>query len=728
MTVQHRRMESPSPNGGRPHRHWVLPDEDRTRLRKEVGDWFLEQGVPQLAGCYLPEDRLRYLVIPLAVLAAFEIGAAPHLDSTLLPLLVVPPVVVALLAWARPFLWRLLGLKEDRAPGATPLRLAGLVATLVALLALIVLRTRWPGPWSDPWFDFGAILLAELTAIALFTRNIWVSNDRRLGRLRRLLALLTIGATGLLAFQAALEEGPAISVWPVMGKLVPGAAEPPLAMPALAWLLLILILARLASQAADAGAPPEEEAPPLAALCYPAVPLLVLVVAAQTTVLRRTDSLGWMRVGLPLASLAVLFALSFATRKRPTTTWWARLVTAVHGRPPQPRPSPPAGPRPAWDRLFQGAGHPLIFGPMILAALVGYAVRVGADIEVQVFGWRVLGGVAAASVFVAYAVGVFVFVWFGLDSIAIWILREIRHHFLQILRGIAGGLSLLLVFATFLALTAETWQVVVEAETTKFLALVGLIVGLTLGVLVVLALQQLGQAESDLEAETQPEDPRDDAKVRDAWEADWGRVREHALRLGPSRRRSDGDPGTEPGPDPVAELFDATPPERLPLSPALTSRMRVNALLVIAVYQALVLVPVGVGAMVLFWGVGRLAVPGDVAAQWIYGDNVGPEGAERLANLSFWGEPWTRVPMVLAAFSVLYLTVTLLTSEDERKWFFSAANAALQQRLAIRIAYHLRLSEEERPDRPAARCAPAPGPQPAKAARAAPDPGVAWRQ
>lgn len=90
--------------------------------------------------------------------------------------------------------------------------------------------------------------------------------------------------------------------------------------------------------------------------------------------------------------------------------------------------------------------------------------------------------------------------------------------------------------------------------------------------------------------------------------------------------------------------------------------------------------------------VGRLAVPNHVAAQWIYGDNAGSPGVERLAQLPFWSEPWTRVPVVLAAFSVLYLTVSLLTDENQRKYFFSAAHAALRQRLAIRIAYRLRLS------------------------------------
>jgi hypothetical protein len=100
------------------------------------------------------------------------------------------------------------------------------------------------------------------------------------------------------------------------------------------------------------------------------------------------------------------------------------------------------------------------------------------------------------------------------------------------------------------------------------------------------------------------------------------------------------------------------------LSPELKPRMRVNALLVIAAYQALVLVPVGISALLLFWAVGRLAVSPDVAAEWVYGDNAGERETRLVDNLSFLGEPWTRVPLVLAAFSVLYLTVTLLTTRN----------------------------------------------------------------
>jgi hypothetical protein len=76
---------------------WEIADpEQRQRLRDEVEDWFIEHGVPQFSDRYSPTHRLQFLVLPLAVLVAFEVGAAPKLPSTLLPLLIVPPVLVAL--------------------------------------------------------------------------------------------------------------------------------------------------------------------------------------------------------------------------------------------------------------------------------------------------------------------------------------------------------------------------------------------------------------------------------------------------------------------------------------------------------------------------------------------------------------------------------------------------------------------------------------------------------
>jgi hypothetical protein len=350
--------------------------------------------------------------------------------------------------------------------------------------------------------------------------------------------------------------------------------------------------------------------------------------------------------------------------------------------------------RATWNRIIKGAEHPLFLAVLLATSLIGFPMLVGRDLGIHAFGWSASGGAAATLMFGAYVpyfALVWLSVWFGLDRVAVWVLREIWRDRAQIVQGITGGLPMLLVFAAFFALAAETWQVVVLTDTRNFLILVGLLVALTLAVLVVQAFRQLGQDQKELTA--------------------WDKVCLQAERLGPS----DHDRGAAA----VRELLDARPPGSVELSPDLKLRMRVNALLVIAIYQALVLVPVGLGALLLFWVIGRLAVPPEVAAQWIYGDNAGPAGEAKLAALSFLGEPWTRVPVVLAAFSVLYLTVALLTDDGQRKYFFSAASAALQQRLAVRIVYRLRLCDDagglEQAGQPAV---PPPEPEPVAMAHA----------
>jgi hypothetical protein len=669
------------------------PTKEEPQLRDAVHAWFVEHGVPQFTNRYSPTDQLRFLVLPLAVLVAFLIGAAPQLPSTLLPLLVVPPVVLALMGCARPFLWKLLG-RRGPACQHTRRRLAGLLLMLVALSALL-LRSGWPRPWSDAWVDFAVIIVAEFASMAVFTRDVWSGNAGRLAGLHLRLVAYTVGAVILFAFLLTLDQAAVINSQQLLDALVPGH-EIPLAVPALVCMTIILRLAlAIADRASPTAGPSEGNASFLVAICFPAVPLLVLVFAAQTTVLREADWLGWARVWLPLAALLVLFVLSAVWWGLSSAAWWQRLSSAAPRWPhrPEGRAGTPTDGRAAWDRIStwdrisKGAGHPLFFIPLLAASLIGYPIQVPSDLGFEAFGWSVWGGAAAAVTFGAYAFLVWFCIWFGLDQIAVWVSQEIRRHLMQIVRGVTGGLPMLLVFATFSALTAETWQVIVEIEGKAFIALVGLLVALTLGVLVILAKQQLSRAQGELEPQTHLDDEvqPDEAKRREAWEQDWQKVRQRAQRNGQS--------GQEGMRDAVSALFDAMPAERKDLSPKLELRMRINALLVIGVYQALVLVPVAIGALVLFWLVGRLTVSPEVAAQWVYGDNAltdpNIKGLDKIEGLSLFGEPWTRVPVVLAAFSVLYLTVQLLTNEKQQEYFFSAASAALQQRLAVRIAYRV---------------------------------------
>ena len=70
-----------------------------------------------------------------------------------------------------------------------------------------------------------------------------------------------------------------------------------------------------------------------------------------------------------------------------------------------------------------------------------------------------------------------------------------------------------------------------------------------------------------------------------------------------------------------------------------------------------------------------------------------------LDNLPLHKEPWTRVAVVLAVFSGLYLSVTVLSEEGRRKAFFGAAEDAMRQRLAIRLALDT-WKKSRQPDEP----------------------------
>jgi hypothetical protein len=232
----------------------------------------------------------------------------------------------------------------------------------------------------------------------------------------------------------------------------------------------------------------------------------------------------------------------------------------------------------------------------------------------------------------------------------------------------------------FFALTAETWEVVIETETPQFLALVGLLAALTLGVLFLMANDQLRQAQQQLTGE----EPLDDRDQPEKSAEPWERLSKQAMRKGPSK-----DEQTTATVKELLATVPDPPGDGRKLVAELGWRMRVNALLVVAVYQALVLVPVGLSALLLFWGVGQLAVSKDMAAEWAFGDSAGTDKMDQIDAMSFVREPWTRVPVVLAAFAVLYLSVSLLTNKEHRTYFFSAASAALRQRLAVRVAYRL---------------------------------------
>jgi hypothetical protein len=111
--------------------------------------------------------------------------------------------------------------------------------------------------------------------------------------------MVAAGAVLFFATLLALDQGATIDSQRVLNGLMPGQYRVPLALPALVCMVFIFALAFRVS--AEAG-PSTGTTPSKVTACYPAVPLLVLVLAGQTTVLRDAHRLGWARAWLPLAT------------------------------------------------------------------------------------------------------------------------------------------------------------------------------------------------------------------------------------------------------------------------------------------------------------------------------------------------------------------------------------------------------------------------------------------
>jgi hypothetical protein len=240
--------------------------------------------------------------------------------------------------------------------------------------------------------------------------------------------------------------------------------------------------------------------------------------------------------------------------------------------------------------------------------------------------------------------------------------------------GLARGLPLLLVFTAFFGFTAETWEVVIEAGTLAFLGLLAVLAGLTVAfVLITSALEVRKHCGFGTK----------------------GQLTSAALRT--------QDPEAGPPGGPFRRALDdlmTHDPEDL-TEPALKLRGRewINAMAVLTSYQAFVFIPVTVAAAVLFWVLGHLAVPPDVAGTWIYGDGAPSSRGAELAARPFIDEPWTRVSMILAIFSVLYLAVTVQSTREHREEFFQGAERAMLQLLAVKLVYDTFLAQLPKPGR-----------------------------
>jgi hypothetical protein len=223
--------------------------------------------------------------------------------------------------------------------------------------------------------------------------------------------------------------------------------------------------------------------------------------------------------------------------------------------------------------------------------------------------------------------------------------------------ALARGLPLLLVFATFLVLTAELWQVAAALKMRDLLLVASILVAAALVLMLVASNEEIAARQRAVTAE-------------------------EAVR-----QLESGDLGvSDASKDVLRQLVtsDDTEPEA---AAPVAGLARVNLLIVLMVYECLALVPAAVIATVLFFAIGRLAVSPELAAEWVYGDGTDPALGRTFTEAPLWDQPWSRVALLLGALSLLYLAVTVIFDTERRAEFFRGADGALRQRLAMRKVY-----------------------------------------
>jgi hypothetical protein len=254
--------------------------------------------------------------------------------------------------------------------------------------------------------------------------------------------------------------------------------------------------------------------------------------------------------------------------------------------------------------------------------------------------------------------------WFSVHRIIDWGVRSAVANSRTTLSGLVRGLPLLLVFSTFFVLTAELWEALALIDTPAFVSISGVLV-VSFSLFLLLAAHREITHQSEL--------------------ATWGDVRKATVGRDGQAIRDQltsaeiHDLLTVAGLNRWASVSDAQ--RRLPW------RGRVNAVLVVLVYESLLLVPLAAISGFVFYCFSKLAVPARVAAEWAYGDNPTIDQVREIEARGLLAEPWFRVAVVLTLFSLLYMAVTVIADPDKRKDFFSGADCELRQRLALELVY-----------------------------------------
>lgn len=236
---------------------------------------------------------------------------------------------------------------------------------------------------------------------------------------------------------------------------------------------------------------------------------------------------------------------------------------------------------------------------------------------------------------------------YGLVPMTRWALGQMFRQLANVADLMVRSLPLLLLFATFLFLNTEIWQVAAELEAPFLLMVLGMLFGA--GV-IFLVLRQRREVELVSHFRSWPE----------------------ALEC------SGSSPVAVVAVDGLVE-----PPDPQPLG----RRARINIALVLVFSQGVQIILVATVIGLFYVGFGLVAVRATTMASWV--------GAplDVIAEVTVFGHPvvltWDliRVAGLVAAFSALQFTFSALTDQTYREEFFEGMLSEMRESLATRAVY-----------------------------------------
>jgi hypothetical protein len=242
---------------------------------------------------------------------------------------------------------------------------------------------------------------------------------------------------------------------------------------------------------------------------------------------------------------------------------------------------------------------------------------------------------------------VYVVTSYALVAMTRWALGQMFRQLADVADLMVRSLPLLLLFATFLFLTTEIWQVAAELEAPFFLIVAGMFFLIGSSFLVIRQRQEVERVSRF---------------------ASWPEVHDCC------------------GASPIAALPVEGLPEP-PDPPPLGKRTRLNVALVLVFTQGVQIVIVGLVVGLFYLAFGLVAVREPTLLAWV-GDDL-----DRIAEREVFGTEilltWdlVRVCLLVAFFSALQFTFSALTDETYRKEFFEGIVGEMREALATRALY-----------------------------------------